>query len=88
LAACVLALIAERWTARRVLIISTSPSALLGTPDVWPALAGQNRPCGGLGVGGVGLLEVARRASPPVLGALHLKHLDPLALKWRASAAP
>ena len=33
LAACVLAFIAERRAARRALIISTRPSALLGTPD-------------------------------------------------------
>src|ERR687898_2108623 len=39
--------------------------------------SGQNRSCGTLGVGGVGLLEVAPRAWPPVLRALHLKHLDP-----------
>src|SRR5215207_2448564 len=37
LAACVLAFIAERRAARRVLIISTSPSPLLGTPDASPA---------------------------------------------------
>src|SRR5215212_2354553 len=37
LAACVLALIAERRAARRALIISTQPSPLLGTPDASPA---------------------------------------------------
>jgi hypothetical protein len=37
LAAWVLALIAERRAARRVLIISTRPSPLLGTPDASPA---------------------------------------------------
>ena len=33
--------------------------------------------CGAFCVGGVGLLELTARASPPALGALHLKHLDP-----------
>src|SRR5829696_1074355 len=37
LAACVLALIAERRAARRTLIISTVPSPLLGTPEASPA---------------------------------------------------
>jgi hypothetical protein len=37
LAACVLALIAERRAARRALIISTRPSPLFGTPDASPA---------------------------------------------------
>jgi hypothetical protein len=37
LAACVLALMAERRAARRALLISTRPSALLGTPDASPA---------------------------------------------------
>jgi hypothetical protein len=37
LAACVLALIAERRTERRALIISTCPSPLLGTPEASPA---------------------------------------------------
>src|SRR5215216_687516 len=37
LAACVLAVMAERRAARRALIISTRPSPLLGTPDVSPA---------------------------------------------------
>jgi hypothetical protein len=40
--------------------------------------SGQNRTRGALGVRRVGLLlEVAARASPLVLRALHLKHLDP-----------
>ena len=37
LAACVLASTAERWAARRTLIISTRPSALLGSPTASPA---------------------------------------------------
>ena len=37
LAACVLAFIAERQAARKALIISTRPSALLGSPAVSPA---------------------------------------------------
>jgi hypothetical protein len=37
LGACVLAFIAERRAARRVLIISTRPSPLLGTPEASPA---------------------------------------------------
>src|SRR5215211_934031 len=35
--ACVLAFIAERRAARKARIISTQPSALLGTPEVSPA---------------------------------------------------
>ena len=38
--------------------------------------AGQNRSCGALGVGGVGLLDVTARASPLALRALYLQHLD------------
>src|SRR5215216_5535302 len=47
--------------------------AALGHPR---RFSGQNRPCGALGVRRVGLLEVTTWASPPVLGALHLQHLD------------
>src|SRR5215210_6992360 len=39
--------------------------------------SGQNRSCGGFGVGGVALLDATARASPPVLRAFHLQHLDP-----------
>jgi hypothetical protein len=38
--------------------------------------SGQHRPCGAIGVRRVRLLEVAARAWPPVLRALHLQHLD------------
>src|SRR5918995_3331881 len=40
--------------------------------------SGQNRPRGTLGVRRVGLIDVAPRAWPPMLRALHLQYLDPL----------
>ena len=85
LAACVLALIAERRAERKVLIISTLAVGALGHAR---GFSGQNRPRGGFGVGGVGLLEVAARASPPTLGALHLKHLDPLSPQVSGESGP
>jgi len=64
---------AERRAARRVLIISTRPPLFLARPTL---LRHFPRSCGAIGVGGVALLDVTLLASPPVLGALHLKHLD------------
>jgi hypothetical protein len=52
-------------------------------------LCGQNRSRGALGVRRVGLLEVAPRASPPVLfGRCTSSTSIPLALKWRVSLRP
>jgi hypothetical protein len=49
---------------------------------------GQNRPCGGCGVGGVALLDALARAPPPRLRALHLKYLDSLGPQVAGETGP
>src|SRR5215211_404245 len=85
LAACVLAFIAERRAARRVLIISTSPSPLLGTPDASPAKIARAAASASEASDFSTLLRELRRRC---LGRSTSSTSIPLALKWRASPAP
>jgi hypothetical protein len=82
LAACVLALTAERRAARRVLIISTVPSALLGTPEASPAKTARAAASASEGSDFWRLLR--RRC----FGRSTSSTSIPLALKWRVSPAP
>ena len=86
LAACVLlAFIAERRAARRVLIICTRPSELLGTPDASPAKTARAAASASEGSDFWRLLrELGRRC----FGRSTSSTSIPLALKWRASPAP
>src|SRR5215211_3217513 len=85
LAACVLALIAERRAARRVLIISTRPSPLLGTPDASPAKTARAARSASEGSDFRRLRrELGRRCSGHSTSSTSI----PMALRWRASLRP
>src|ERR671921_93437 len=82
LAACVLALTAEWWAARRALIISTMPSALLGTPEASPAKTARAARSASEGSDLLTLLRELRRRC---FGRSTSSTSIPLALRWRAS---
>jgi hypothetical protein len=84
-AACVLAFIAERRAARRALIISTSPSPLLGTPDDSPAKTARAAASASEGSDFWRLRREPRRLC---FGRSTSSTSIPLALKWRVSPAP
>src|SRR5215208_1048551 len=80
----VLAFIAERRAARRVLIISTRPSALLGVPDASPA----NTTRAALSASEGSDLTLRRELRCRRFGRSTSSTSIPLALRWRASPAP
>jgi hypothetical protein len=82
LAACVLALTAERRAVRRALIISTFPSPLLGTPEASPAKTALAAACASMGS------DLPLRLRWRRLGLSISTTEIPVALRWRASPAP
>src|SRR5215212_8177825 len=85
LAACVLAFIAERRAARKARIISTQPSALLGTPAVSPA----NTARAALSASEESdFLRLRRELRCRRFGRSTSSTLIPCAFKWRVSPTP
>jgi hypothetical protein len=85
LAACVLALIAERRAARRALIISTVPSPLLGTLEASPAKTARAAASASEGSDFSRLRRGLRRRC---FGRSTSSTSIPLALRCRVSPAP